>query len=63
VCFFAALVEDVGECKCDYLKAGRRPKKATKVTSDTVMVKMAMARAKAIVNSLYGMVTICVLFV
>jgi hypothetical protein len=29
-----------------YLKAGRRPKKATNVSSETVTVKMAMARAR-----------------
>jgi len=35
---------------CRYLKAGSRPKKATKVTSDTVMVKMMMVRATVMVK-------------
>lgn len=33
-----------------YLKAGSRPKKATKVTRDTVMVKMMMVRATVMVK-------------
>jgi hypothetical protein len=33
-----------------YLRAGKRPKKATKVTSDTVMVKMMMVRATVMVK-------------
>lgn len=37
------------ECR-RYLKAGSRPKKATNVTSDTVMVKMIMVRATVMVK-------------
>ena len=33
-----------------YRKAGRRPKKAMKVTSDTVTVKMMMLRASVMVK-------------
>jgi hypothetical protein len=35
---------------CTYRNAGSRPKKAMKVTSDTVTVKMMMLRAKVMVK-------------
>ena len=37
-----------------YLKAGSRPKNATKVSKDTVTVNMAIARAKAMVKAAQG---------
>jgi hypothetical protein len=38
--------------QCAHRKAGRRPKKAIKVTSDTVTVKMIMLRASVMVKEI-----------